>query len=192
MNTKHRKISTAIAGLLAGLTVASPTASAGSSVDPGTLQPPPPPGAECQTIGQGVRCDTFFLVEFVNEPGFELPCGTFYETIHDMRTGIRWYDSDGRLVKRLVHQDAEGSWSLSPSGAGPTVVISAHGGWGEVYPVPGDESSAVGHASGNGLIIKDDRGGVIAHIAGHEGGDEFHGLFRFDSAFEEICAALTS
>ena len=44
----------------------------------------------------------------------------------------------------------------------------------------------------NRLIVKDDHGGVIAHIAGHEGGDEFHGLFRFDSAFDAICAALTS
>jgi hypothetical protein len=186
--------STAIAVglLLAGLTVASPTASAGSAVDPDTLQPPPPPGAECQTIGSGVRCDTFFLVEHVNEPGVELPCGTVYETIHDMRNGIRWYDTDGRLVKRLVHQDAEGTWSLSPAGTGPTVVISAHGGWGEVYPVPGDDSSADGHASGNGLIIKDDHGGVIAHIAGHDDGNEFHGLFRFDSALDAICAALTT
>jgi hypothetical protein len=188
-----RRLSTAITftTLLAGLTLGSGSASAGEPVDPDTLQPPPPPGAECWSIGSGVRCETFFLVDVANEPGFELPCGTFYETIYDYRTGIRWYDTEGNLVKRLVHQDAEGTWSLSPTGAGPTVALSAHGGWGEVYPVPGDESSAVGKAYGNGWTIKDDNGGVIAHIAGLERDDEFHGVFRFESAFDAVCAALT-
>lgn len=190
MIKRHSPIAIAVATVLAGLTLTSGTASASSPVDPDTLQPPPPPGAECRAIGSGVRCDTFFLVDVVNEPGFELPCGTFYETIYDLRTGIRWYDTDGNLVKRLVHQDAEGTWSLSPTGAGPTVSVSAHGGWGEVYPVPGDETSAVGKAYGNGWTIKDEHGGVIAHIAGLERNDEFHGVFRFESTFDAVCAAL--
>ena len=192
MNRLHFTLSSIGVAVLAAATVISASAAAGSDVDPATLQPPPPPGAECWAIGSGVRCDTVFLVDLVNEPAFDLPCGLVYETIYDDRTGIRWYDTDYRLVKRLVHQDAEGSWSLSPTGAGPTVHISAHGGWGEVYPVPGDESSAVGKGYGSGLTVKDDHGGVIAHIAGLERDDEFHGVFRFESAFDAICDALTN
>jgi hypothetical protein len=96
---------------------------AGPLIDPSTLQPPPPPGAECRADGAWTICHTGLLFTPVNEPilDFELPCGTLYETATDVRRGIRWYNSDdGKLVRRFVSQDMEGAWSLSPTGAGPT------------------------------------------------------------------------
>jgi hypothetical protein len=61
----------------------------------------------------------------VNEPitDFDLPCGTIYETSHYRGDGTRWY-VDRLVVRRHVAASLEGTWSLSPTGAGPTVNIS--------------------------------------------------------------------
>lgn len=104
------------------------------------------------------------------------PCGPVYETILDVRVGIRWYDDRGRLVKRLVSRDMEGTWSLSPAGTGPLVSLSGHGGWGEVYATPGDLSSADGMSHGTEQVAAPGYG-VIAHIAGRDHDEEFHGIF---------------
>jgi hypothetical protein len=173
--------------------VASP-AGAGGSVDPSTLEPPPPPGAECRQDGRNIICQTGLVIDLVNEPVFDLPCGTLYETSHDVRVGIRWYDEDGKLVKRNVRQDVDGRWSLASNGAAPTVSLSAHDNWGEVYPTPGDLSSAVGHVEGDGFAVSAPGYGVIAHIAGREDSEGFHGSFTAPddpAVAEELCAALS-
>ena len=86
---------------LAGLIWMAVPAAAGPLVDPSTLQPPPPPGAECRLDGQWVICHTALEFAPVNEPilDIELPCGTMYWTGTDVRSGIRWYNADdGKLV----------------------------------------------------------------------------------------------
>ena len=110
-------------------------AGAGPIVNPTALQPEPPLGAVCRADGPWTICQTTFLVDVVNEPilDFGLPCGTVYETIFDLREGIRWY-LDGKLVKRFVSQNAEGTWSLSPTGAGPAVTVALHGTWRKSTP----------------------------------------------------------
>jgi hypothetical protein len=105
-----------------------PAASAAVPVDPATLFPEPPPGATCHQTGDAVRCATVFDASAVAGEAFELPCGQLYETSSDVRRGIRWY-VDGRLDRRMVFQDAHGSWSLSPSGSGPSISFVAHSSW---------------------------------------------------------------
>jgi hypothetical protein len=170
-------------------------AAAGPVVDPGTLQPEPPPGAVCRANGQLTICHTVFAEVLVNEPIFDLSCGTVYETNNDVREGIRWY-LDGKLVKRFVSQNAEGTWSLSPSGAGPTVAIALHANWRNEYAVPGDESSGPETFHGSGITVRAPGVGVIAHIAGLDLPDgTHHGVFRFvdDPQVEAaLCAALTA
>ena len=103
----------------------------------------PPPGSECRLDGAWIICHTSLVFTPVNEPilDFQLPCGTLYETATDVRRGIRWYDSStGRLVTRFVTQDFEGTWSLSPTGAGPTVTVTAHANWRNVN-IDADEST---------------------------------------------------
>jgi hypothetical protein len=149
----------------------------GSSVDGATLTPPAPPGALCWDTGVQVRCDSIVDVSFVNEPAFELPCGLVYATGRDFRWANRWYQ-DGLLVKRRVHAHGEGTWSLSPVGAGPVLTFVIHTGWGEVYPIPGDLSSQVGHQQGTDLLVKSPDGGLVAHVSGQTHGEErFTGLF---------------
>lgn len=168
-------------------------AAAGQSVDPLTLVPVPVGDATCQRNGPQVICHTTFVEEPVNAPvDFGLECGTIYETALDIRHGIRWYE-DGKLVKRFVSQQMDGHWTLSPDGDGPYVDISAHGNWGELYPVPGDLDSAVGSSQGVGIKASAPGFGTIAIIAAYESDDAFHGVLRLpeDPAVgAELCAAL--
>jgi hypothetical protein len=185
---------------LAGLVGIAVPAAAGPLVDPDTLQPPPPPGAECRLDGQRIICQTGVVFTLVNEPilDFQPPCGTLYETSTDIRRGIRWYDSsDRRLVTRFVNQDMEGTWSLSPTGDGPTVTISAHANWRNVnIDADADESTWPTTVHGDGFTAQAPGFGVIAHIAGLDPPDGTHrGVFRvFEDDPEvaaKLCAALT-
>ena len=165
-------------GILSMLAFGSvPAADAGGSVDPGSLQPPPPPGAQCSADGQWIICATTFDTTYANEPAFELPCGQVYGTATDLRDGRRWY-ANGLLVRRHVVQDAAGTLSLSAVGDAPVLTFVSHTEWGEVYTIPGDVDSAVGHQAGTDLLIKSPKGGVVAHISGRTNADEeFTGLF---------------
>jgi hypothetical protein len=166
---------------------------AGSLVDPSTLQPVPPPGAVCRADGQQTICHTGLRFDLVNEPVFDLPCGTVYETSIDVRRGIRWYDADGKLTTRFVGQDAEGSLSLSPTGAGPTVTVTVHANWRNEYSPPGQDADSVPATShGDGLTVRAPGVGVIAHIAGLDLPDGTHrGAIRGVDDPGPLCAALT-
>jgi hypothetical protein len=184
---------------VAGLIWMAVPAAAGPLIDPSTLQPPPPPGAECQADGAWIICETELVLTPVNEPilDFELPCGTVYETSTDIRRGIRWYDSsDRRLVTRFVTQDLEGTWTLSPTGAGPTATVSVHANWRNVnIDADADESTWPTTVHGDGLTVQAPGFGVIAHVAGLDSPDGTHrGVFRLPEDPEvaaELCAALT-
>jgi hypothetical protein len=188
-------------GLLAvaGVMWMAGPAAAGPLVDPDTLQPPPPPGSECRLDGAWIICHTSLVFAPVNEPilDFRLPCGTLYETASDVRRGIRWYDSStGRLVTRFVTQDFEGTWSLSPTGAGPTVRVTAHANWRNVnIDADADESTWPTTFHGNGFTIQAPGFGVIVHIAGLDLPDGTHrGVARVIEDPEvaaELCGALT-
>lgn len=176
---------------LTAIIAASMPAAAGPIVDPGTLTPVPPPGSQCRADGAWTICHTVFLEEFANEPAFDLPCGTVYETRYDPRTGLRWY-LDGLLVKRQVFAHAQGTWSLSPSGDGPTVRFIAHRTWTDVYSVPGDEGSAVETFRGVDLHVFVP-GGVI-QVAGLQLSEtDQRGVFRLPDdpqMADALCEAL--
>lgn len=192
------------AALLLG--VAQATLAGSVLVDTSVLVPPPPAGAECQLNGPWTVCRSGVSIELINEPVFDLPCGTVYQTSVDVRSATRWY-SDNKLVRRHVYQRAEGAWSLSSTGADPRVTFIANANWGEVYTVPGDLSSNVGHQRGTDLLAKSPDGGIVAQISGQthlnrDGVEQFDGTFRWiegpvDAAVAEavadaLCEALGS
>ena len=145
-----------VAAVTAGAAIAAP-----KTVDPDTLTPPPPPGAECKQTGNYVICHTFGDDSWVNAPDSLLSCGRAYSTGSSHSEGIRWYE-DGLLVKRFVREDAQGTLSLSATGEGPTVAFFAHDNWTDVYTTPGDEESASTTSHGVGLrIIAPGSGGLI-------------------------------
>jgi hypothetical protein len=190
----------AVLAVLGLISVLAPTASAGAIVDPNTLTPVPP-NATCRDDGRQIICDTFFVEDFVNDPipDFDLPCGTIYETSHYRGDGTRWY-VDRLAVRRHVAASLEGTWSLSPTGAGPTVNISGYySGW-TVWTTPGDDSTLVETSSGgNDFKISAPRFGVILQDAGltYLPPDGTHHGITAQIPFTpevaaELCAALTS
>ena len=120
----------------AGLLLATVPASLAGNVDPSTLTPPPPPGARCYTAGQQIICDTVLNFDLVNQPDFELPCGTLYLTGTDYRDGFRFY-VDGKIVRRHVTGALNVTGSLSPTGDGPTIKLIARWNIWSVWPIPG-------------------------------------------------------
>jgi hypothetical protein len=174
-------------------------AAANKAIDPAALTPAPllvGAEAECRADGRWILCHTTLAVELVNEPVFDLTCGTVYETSHDVRLGIRWYSAaDSVIVKRHVTQDIAGTWSLSPAGAGPTLSVDTHANWYDSqYADPTDIGSGVGASHGESTV-KAPGVGVIAHIAGLDRGDDAHrGVFRpieDPAVAATLCAALT-
>lgn len=184
------------AALIGALLLIPAPAGAGRAVDPASLQPPPPPGADCSANGRQVICHTGLVFDPLNEPVFELPCGMFYESGHDVRRGIRWY-VDGRLTTRFVSGDFDGTWSLSPTGGGPVVSVSSHATWRNVdIDADADEETWPTSFHGNGFRASAPGYGVIIHIAGLDSPDGTHHGVGSDALFEdpevqaELCAAM--
>jgi hypothetical protein len=192
-----RKLAVAVMPVVASLVLAAP-AFAGAIVDPSTLQPVPP-NATCRDDGRQIICDTFVDELAVNEPvaDFDLPCGTIYETSHYRGAGTRWY-VDRLVVKRHVTASLYGTWSLSPTGAGPTVKLSGHWSFWTIWTTPGDDSTAVDtSSSGSDFKVSAASFGVILHDAGLTYPDGTHhgvsGQIPFTpEVAATLCAALTS
>ncbi len=188
-------VGTGILAVTGFIGVAGPAA-AGPLIDPDTLQPVPPNGT-CRDDGRQIICDTFLEEIAVNEPitDFDLPCGTIYETSYYRGDGTRWY-VDRLAVKRHVAASLDGTWSLSPTGAGPTVKISGNSSIWTVWTTPGDNSTLVEYrSSGNDFKISAEGFGVILHDAGVTYADGTHhgvsGQFTPEVA-ATICTALKS
>src|SRR3954453_123374 len=140
-----RKLALAVSLVIASLGLAASASAAG--VDPNTLQPVPP-NATCHDAGQQIVCDTFLAEFLVNAPNpdLELPCGRGYETSYYRGDGTRWY-VNRLLVTRHVAASLVGTFSLSPTGAGPTVNIGAHSSNWSTWTTPGDDSARVATSS---------------------------------------------
>ena len=199
LGSTRRSLLALFAALVGGvmMLLAAPAA-AGPLVDPSTLEPEPP-NAVCRDDGRQVICDTFFIEDLVNEPitDFDLPCGTIYETSHFRGDGTRWY-VDNKVVRRHNAASVDGTWSLSPTGAEPTVKISGNWCIQTVWTTPGDDSTAVDtRTSGSDFKISAPGFGVIIHGAGLNYPDGTHHGTATEfpvppETAAALCAALTA
>jgi hypothetical protein len=162
-------------------------------VDPTTLTPPLKPFRVCYEDGPWVKCDTSDpTTTYANQPGgddFGLPCGTIFESATITTHATRWYQNL-LLVERDAQEHIAGTWSLSPTGSGPTVAFAADNSWHETFLVPGDLSSdsEVFHSAFRVPAL-----GAGFHDAGiylPDGAQHGHTSFT-DEAKAELCELLT-
>lgn len=178
-------------------------ASAGKLVDNSTLNPPAGDIYTCYADGHNTICRGEQNLSGVNDDS-GLTCGErpIYSTGTDTRQLTRYYDENGELVWRRVKASANATWSLSSTGAGPTVTFVGHWGWTVRYSVPGDVDSGFLAAHGTDTLIKSPNGGVIVHEAGTSyavGADftdtgVYHGPHTWTTdpagSLAKVCAAL--
>lgn len=201
MHTGRRihRVGAAIAALALSLAGAGAASAGSRSVDPITLVPVPPEEYVCTANGAQVYCTATFVADLLNEPSFDMPCGTVYATGRDVKSAKRWYQ-DGLLVEKRVHDDATFTWSLSPSGGGTVLSVITHTNSVEQYAVPGDVTTNYGHQQGTDLLVRSPSGGVVWQISGQIHGEEFFtGHFMTDdnppipitsSVEADLCAAF--
>lgn len=188
-----RSLTCAVFAGIVVLSQATGSASAATPVDPGSLQPQPPDGATCVADGAWTICDVTLTEKIANEPVFEAPCGTVYETSTATVDSRRWY-LDGLLVKRHRRDVGVGVKTLSPTNEGPSVEFVYRLSVWTHYGVPGDVTSGVTTEAGSYVMHIPGAPGRTVHIAGLDLPDGRHlGVFRppeDESAAAMLCAAL--
>jgi hypothetical protein len=180
-----------VAVLVATASLAGATgAAARTSVDPTSLTPPLKPFRVCWQLGPYVQCDTSGDIFSQNEPVDVAPCGQLYETAEYRSHSTRWYE-DGLIIRRQVQEHDAGTWSLSPTGAGPRVTFMRDASWDEIFTTPGDIETGVSNVQGASLRVP--ALGMELHESGQFLPDDtFRGLFTSDDprAAEQLCALL--
>jgi hypothetical protein len=162
-------------------------AAARTPVDPTSLTPPLQPFRVCWQLGPYVQCDTSSDPFSENEPVDVAPCGQLYETAEYRSHATRWYQ-DGLIIRRQVQEHVVGTWSLSPTGAGPAVTFMRDASWDERFTTPGDIGTGVSTVQGASLRVP--ALGAMLHESGQFLPDDtFHGLFTSDEP-SDLCALL--
>ena len=165
--------------------------SARTLVDPTTLIPPLKPFRICYQLGPYVQCDTSGETFSPYEATDVLPCGQVYESSTNVSNSTRWYQ-DGLIIRRAVQERDRGTWSLSPTGDGPTVEFRKDGSWDEHFAIPGDIDSGVRDLRGAALLVP--ALGSEFHESGlYVGADDtFHGRFTTNdpAAIADLCDLL--
>lgn len=191
MRSRRLLLAAAIAALtsLGGATITT----AHTRVDPATLTPPLLPFRVCYEDGPWVKCDTSGPTEtYANQDvGFDFPCGTIYESATISSHATRWYQNL-LLVERDAQEHIDGTWSLSPTGSGPTVAFAADDSWHETFLVPGDQSSVSEVSHGSFLRIPALGADLHESGIGMADGTQHGHLNSFtDEAIARLCARLT-
>jgi hypothetical protein len=177
------------------------------SVDPTTLNPPPPDffNATCERIGRGIVCDLAFSdPPFADEPS-GIVCGTTEILVSQTRSvvGKRFYDADGNLLRRHFREDFAGT--LTNPSTGQTLAWIGQDTVIHVLAVPGDDTTGQLTVSGtptrvfvpHGPTILVDAGRLVIDVATDEvihsaGPHHFDDYFvRGDvDALQSLCEAL--
>ena len=186
----------ALAIAAAGLIAAAAPAAAATS-----LNPAPPSWYTCKPTGSGTICHgTMSLEHFA---GFDGTCPQGFNILENGykdETGTRYYDRDGNLTRRVLHD-------IYPVGNPLNVLYNSQTGTSVPYrtdvtetddlAVPGDFSSATSRFTGNGYTVTLPGGGLLVHDVGQfafapDGSIlEDHGpKMLFSGQTGKLCAAL--
>jgi hypothetical protein len=141
---------------LAGIALLPQTA---ALADPPTLpprNPPPPAFLTCRATGNGAICEgTRTLVETPVDTG--IVCGSGADAFDIFDQGIihqhviRYYDANGNLTRRVVHEDWDATqWSNPLSGR--VLPYTQRNNFTDVLAVPGDFSTATETMTGEAVL----------------------------------------
>jgi hypothetical protein len=186
----------ALAIAAAGLAATAMPAAAATS-----LNPSPPSWYTCKPTGSGTVCHGTMSFEWF--AGFDGTCPQGFdilENAHKDETGTRYYDRDGNLIRRVVHD-------IYPVGNPFNVLYNSQTGTSVPYrtdltkadnlAVPGDFSSATTRITGNLYTVTLPGGGLLVHDVGEftfapDGSIlEDHGpKMLFAGQTDKLCAAL--
>ena len=192
--------------LLASIVLAAPV-SARETVDPGTLNPPPPDffNAECYAGAGGTVCTLHFSDDPIADEPSGIVCGGTELVFSQERSviGKRIYDADGNLVQRHFREWMSGTFTNPDTGR--SVPWEQHDTIIHNLSVPGDLDSGTIRTTGLITRVSLPGGGSILLDAGtiledfatgdllHEGGPHpFRDYFVNGnaSALQPLCAAL--
>jgi hypothetical protein len=198
-----------IAGTISALALVPATQAAQPATD--ELNPPPPSFLTCKAVGTGTICEgtSYSVKESEEQP--ELVCGSGADafTIYDQgdiyQRVTRWYDADGNLTRRVIHERWTPAWWSNPL-TGATVPYTQTNKITTVLAVPGDFGSATETTVGENIYTDPETGKKVLRsvgrtVFGADGSLEFRSgqqpfLDAFVdgdmSVFDAVCAALAA
>jgi len=198
-----------VAGAVAAVALAPGALAAPPAAE--DLNPPPPDFLTCKPLGAGTLCSGTRVLVKESELQPELVCGSgadaFYiydqGTIHQRAT--RWYDADGNLTRRVLHEVWKPAWWSNPL-TGETVPYTQNNKITTVLAVPGDFDSATETTVGESVFTDPETHKKVLRstgrvVSGADGTLDFRaGQQPFLDAFVEgdmsvfdaVCAALAS
>lgn len=165
------------------LLAATAAAKSPHAVDPATVTPPLNPDFtwSCFATGSGPTCQGTWEHSYANEP-IDMTCDG--SPVYVSGTGsehmTRWHLPDGRATKTIVNLSyPEDRLSLSPTGAGPSVIVRGHWNRHYTYPIPGDRSARVLTEVGAVYVATAPGEGLVFHDVGlvrFQPGADFEGI----------------
>jgi hypothetical protein len=197
MRVTKPSILTAMVLAIAGLITATGSAAADTG-----LNPPPPSWYTCKDTGSGAICHGSQTFEhFAGDDG-TCPQGfDLLENGYKEETATRYYDRDGNLVRRVLHDVYPVGHPLNVlynSQTGQSIPYTADVTETDDFAVPGDFDSITARFTGNGYTVTLPGGGLLVHDVGvftfaPDGSIvEDHGpKMLFFGENEKLCAALS-
>jgi hypothetical protein len=190
------------AATTASLALVAGGGTAAASPDPGvTLTPPPLSWYDCQTTGNGTVCHG--KQDFSHTGGFDGSCPQGFDILDngaEHETGHRYYDRNGFLIKRVLHDVYPVGDPMNVfvnSVTGKTVPYRADVIESDAFGVPGDFNSITATITGNLYTATQPGSGLLVHDVGTitfaPNGDvlQDHGpKMLFDGDIAKLCAAL--
>jgi len=162
-----------------------------------TLNPPPPPGATCQTTGQGTICQGSVTSSDVNSPS-GISCGSF-QVLETETTTTRFtifYNQAGKVTQAVFHVRLVGTFSNSVTGK--SVPQQEYATVTFTFATPGDFSTITATYTGQVYKVTLPGSGLILHDVGRvvfapDGTITFEGgpHQELHNQVQKLCAALS-
>ena len=170
---------------------------------PSVLTPPPPDFLTCRATGGGTICEGSRTISIGPEANAPV-CGTnadafqIFDTSILEQRAIRFYNAEGNLTKRIIHDHYRGEWSNPETGAVAPYIQNQN--TTDVLSVPGDLATSTQTVTGQ-IVMRSGAGAPVLVDVGRQvfsDGDLVfsagqHVFTSSDpSAFDAVCAALAA